>query len=79
MHVLGTLTSACRSLADFISELTRKKLLLGALGLGVAAGATTASAAPFLDDFSSDTSADYTYEDSYMSGGSFDVSGGTLN
>ncbi|MDC0935826.1 PEP-CTERM sorting domain-containing protein [Pirellulales bacterium] len=78
MHVLGTLSSGCRSLAEFISELTHKNLLLGALGLGVAVGATPASAA-FLDDFSSDTSANYTFEDSYGSGGSHDVSGGTLN
>ena len=78
MHVLGTLTSACRSLADFISELTHKKLLLGAGGLGFAIGAS-ASAAPFLDDFSIDTSANYVSENSYMTGGSFAISGGTLN
>ncbi len=33
----------------------------------------------FLDDFSSSTVADYTYSDSYGSGGSFDISGDTLN
>ena len=32
-----------------------------------------------IDDFSADTSANYTYEDSYGSGGSFEISGGTLN
>ncbi|MDC0935825.1 PEP-CTERM sorting domain-containing protein, partial [Pirellulales bacterium] len=79
MYVLGTLTSGCRSLADFISELTHKNLLLGALGLGVAVGATPASAAPFLDDFSADTSANYVSENSYGGGGSFEISGGTLN
>lgn len=33
----------------------------------------------FTDDFSSDTSANYTYTDTFNSGGSFTVSGGTLN
>jgi len=33
----------------------------------------------FLDDFETDTSANYTYSDSYGAGGNFDVSGGTLN
>ena len=47
--------------------------------LALAAWAGLANAAVFLDDFNSDTSGDYTYSDSYGSGGSFNVSGGTLN
>lgn len=41
--------------------------------------ATSANAAPFLDDFSSDTSASYTGTDTFGSGGAFSVSGGTLS
>ena len=41
--------------------------------------AAVCHAAPFLDDFSSDTSANYTYTDTFNSGGSFNVSAGTLN
>ena len=48
--------------------------LMAAFGL-----ATSAAAAPFLDDFSTDTSASYTGTTTFGSGGSFTVSGGTLN
>ena len=37
------------------------------------------STAVFVDDFSTDTSADYVLTDTYNSGGSYTVSGGTLN
>lgn len=37
------------------------------------------AAISFVDDFSTDTSANYTGTDTFGSGGSFDVSGGTLN
>ena len=37
------------------------------------------STAVFVDDFSTDTSADYVFTDTYNSGGSYTVSGGTLN
>ena len=37
------------------------------------------TAAPFLDDFSADTSTNYIGTATYGSGGGFDVSGGTLN
>ena len=49
-----------------------------ALGLG-ALTAQPALGAAFFDDFSSDTSANYVGTDTYGSGGSFDVTGGTLN
>lgn len=78
MMIQSAMVSGLRSLADVIEGLAKKKALLGAIAVGAAFGGTTASAA-FLDDFSSDTSANYFFEDSYRSGGSFDVSGGTLN
>jgi len=57
-----------------------RKFYFGAIVLWVAvAGGTSASAAPFLDDFSIDSSANYTLEDSFGTGGSFNVSGGVLN
>ena len=37
------------------------------------------STAVFVDDFSTDTSADYEFTDTFQSGGSYNVSGGTLN
>ena len=37
------------------------------------------STAVFVDDFSTDTSADYVFTDTFNSGGSYTVSGGTLN
>jgi hypothetical protein len=37
------------------------------------------STAVFVDDFSTDTSADYVFTDTYTSGGSYTVSGGKLN
>lgn len=37
------------------------------------------STAVFVDDFSTDTSADYVFTDTFMTGGSYNVSGGTLN
>jgi hypothetical protein len=37
------------------------------------------STAVFVDDFSTDTSADYEFTDTFNSGGSYTVSGGTLN
>jgi hypothetical protein len=37
------------------------------------------STAVFVDDFSTDTSADYEFTDTYTSGGSYTVSGGKLN
>ena len=49
-------------------------LTIAAFGL-----VTSANAAPFLDDFSSDTSANYTGTQTFGSGGSFAISGGTLN
>ncbi len=80
MRLRNTLFTKLKSLSDFLEDFSRKKLLVGAVGLGVAAcGATSASAALFLDDFESDTSANYTYEDSYGSAGSFSISGGKLN
>ncbi len=50
-------------------------LLLGCLLLMPGA----ASAAPFFDDFSADSSADYTLVNSFGSGGAFNVGGGKLN
>ncbi len=47
--------------------------------VALAAWAGLANAAVFLDDFNTNTASDYTYSDSYGSGGSFNVSGGTLN
>ena len=54
---------------------------LTALTAMAAFGLTTSvvHAAPLVDDFSSDTSANYTGSNSFNSGGSFDISGGTLN
>ena len=78
MRLIDKLSNGVRGLAEILDGLTRKKLLIGALGLGVAAAATPASAA-FFDDFSSNTSANYVSEDSYGSGGSFDIFDGTLN
>ena len=49
-------------------------LTIAAFGL-----VTSANAAPFLDDFSSDTSANYTGTQTFGSGGSFAISGGKLN
>jgi hypothetical protein len=53
------------------------KLTLAALTTAALVG--SANAAPFLDDFSSDTSANYTGTDTFGSGGSFSISGGTLS
>lgn len=53
------------------------KLTLAALTTAALVG--SANAAPFLDDFSSDTSANYTGTQTFGSGGSFAISGGTLN
>ncbi|WP_425398956.1 LamG-like jellyroll fold domain-containing protein [Aeoliella sp.] len=78
MPLFDTICSACQSLADLIAGLDRKKLLVGAAGLAVAWAGQSASA-DFLDDFETDTSANYSFEDSYGGGGSFDVSNGTLN
>ena len=39
----------------------------------------SSNAGLFFDDFETDTSANYTYSDSYGSGGSFDIADGTLN
>lgn len=41
--------------------------------------ASMSSAAPFLDDFSTDTSSAYVYSNSFNSGGSFEIAGGTLS
>ncbi|MDC0935828.1 PEP-CTERM sorting domain-containing protein [Pirellulales bacterium] len=79
MKLPNAILAELKTLGEVLDRFTRKKLLIGALGLGVAAGGATPASAAFLDDFSSDTSADYTYENSYGGGGSFDVSGGTLN
>ena len=56
-----------------------KSLKLSLAALAVASLGSAAHAAPFLDDFSSDTSADYTGTDTFGSGGSHTVSGGSLN
>jgi hypothetical protein len=79
MKLPNTIMAELKSLGEILDRFTRKKLLIGALGLGVAAGGSTTASAAFLDNFSSDTSASYTFENSYGGGGSFDVSGGTLN
>jgi hypothetical protein len=49
-------------------------LIAASLSLGAAA-----IAAPLTDNFSTDTSANYTGSNSFNSGGSFNVSGGTIN
>jgi len=57
------------------SWINRNSKLVGvALAAGMALGlAGTASAALFMDDFSSDTSGDYTHRDTFNSGGSFSI------
>ena len=58
----------------------RKLTVLTALTAMAAFGlATSAYAAPFLDDFSSDTSDNYAADNSFNSGGSWEISGGTAN
>lgn len=80
MKLRNTIMTELKTLGEILDQFARKNLLIGALGLGIAAsGATTASAAAFLDDFNSDTSANYVLTDTYGSGGAFDISGGTLN
>lgn len=73
-HVVTTM----KSLPELLDRLVCRKLLAGACGLGMLAGSTVASGA-YLDDFETDTSANYTFENSYGGGGSFEISGGTLN
>jgi len=61
---------------------TNNKPLLTLACLAATATALPAaiiSTAVFVDDFSTDTSADYVFTDTFNSGGSYTVSGGTLN
>lgn len=78
MGLSSIIFDTLKSLPEYLDRLANRKHFIGACGAIALAGSTAASGA-FIDDFSADTSANYTFEDSYGGGGSFEISGGTLN